>query len=250
MTAGFETNFAVRKVEDRRSCLQINPGEVQVWHADLDAFGSQSSAVATLSLDEQARASRFRFERDRRRFSAGRHILRRLLGRYLEIHAGDLEFQCSAYGKPELSGKQANSGLMFNVSHSGAVALFAFALRRAVGVDVEQLRPDVELCGIAKEFFSESEQASLLSLQKDLQPSAFFACWTRKEAFVKAKGEGLSLPLNDFDVSLIPGQPARILATRPNAQERDHWSMWNLDAGRGFAAAVVVEGQELRLTLH
>jgi len=250
VNAGLQTNIEIRCAENIRSPLEIGPDEVHVWRADLDAFASAQTAEAFLSMDERHRASRFHFERERRRFAAGRQILRRLLGSYLGIAGREVEFRYSAHGKPELSGAQADSGLAFNASHSGSVALFAFVRRRAVGIDVEQLRDDIEVCDIATRFFSESEQASMLRLAKDLQQQAFFACWTRKEAFVKAKGEGLSLPLNDFDVSLIPGQPARILATRPNAQERDHWSMWNLDAGRGFAAAVVVEGQERRLTLH
>jgi len=158
-----------------------------------------------------------------------------------------VEFRYSAHSKPELGGLQADSGVSFNVSHSHSTALFAFSRRRAVGIDVERERTNIEVSDIATRFFSESEQAVLLGLAKDQQPQAFFACWTRKEAFVKAKGEGLSLPLHQFDVSLIPGQPAEILGTRPHTEERHHWSLWSLDAGPGYAAALVVEGKDVQL---
>jgi 4'-phosphopantetheinyl transferase len=173
-----------------------------------------------------------------------------LLGGYLGITGGEVEFRYSAHGKPQLSSAHADCDLNFNLSHSGSVALFAFSRRRAVGIDVEQIRADIEVNEIADRFFSESEQTSLRALAKNLQHCAFFACWTRKEAFVKAKGEGLSLPLRQFDVSLTPGRPAEILATRPDREERHLWSLWDLDVGPGCAAAVVVEGKDVRITLH
>jgi len=247
VNAGLQTNIEIRCAENIRSPLEIGPDEVHVWRADLEAFASAQTAEAFLSMDERHRASRFHFERERRRFAAGRQILRRLLGSYLGIAGREVEFRYSAHGKPELSGAQADSGLAFNASHSGSVALFAFVRRRAVGIDVEQLRDDIEVCDIATRFFSESEQASMLRLAKDLQHEAFFAGWTRKEAFVKAKGEGLSLPLHQFDVSLAPGQPPEILATRPDADERQRWLLRDLDAGHGYAAALVVEVNAVRL---
>ena len=250
MIAAQQTKFGIRSVEDLGMCPEIGSSEVHIWRADLDAFAMTLSADDFLAQDERKRAMQFHFERDRRRFRAARQILRLLLSRYLEVDAGELEFQYSAHGKPELRGRQADSEVTFNVSHSDSSAFFAFTLSRAVGIDVEQLRADIEVCEIAKRFFSESEQAALRGLAEHLQHQAFFACWTRKEAFVKAKGEGLSLPLHQFDVSLTPGQPAEILGTRPDAEERHRWSLWDLDAGSGYAAALVVEGNDVRPALQ
>jgi len=250
MIAGPQISAGIREVKCLGSHLDLRPNEVQVWGADLDAFASREGATGGfLSNDERDRASRFHFERDRRRFIAGRHILRLLLSAYLDLEPGNLSFRYSAHGKPELENVRMVSRLAFNVSHSGPVALFAFVRDHKVGVDVEQLRTDIATSEIAEQFFSQSEQASLKELPKNLQHQAFFACWTRKEAFVKAKGEGLSLPLHQFDVSLTPAKPAEILGTRPDTEERHRWSLWSLDLGPGHAAALAVEGVGVDLTL-
>src|SRR5215469_4235521 len=137
----------------------MGSNEVQIWRADLDAFRMTLPADTFLAPDERSRALRFHFERDRQRFSAGRQILRLLLSRYLGVDASQVELRYSAHSKPELGGLQADSG-----------ALFAFSRRRAVGIDVERERTNIEVCDIATRFFSESEQAVLLGLARDQQP--------------------------------------------------------------------------------
>lgn len=222
--------------------LELPRDQVHVWHADLDAFASRECPRAFLSHGERERAARFRFERDRGRFIAGRQILRQLVSTYLDLNPAEVSFRYSVHGKPELDDLQIRPRLAFNISHSGPVALFAFVWERKVGVDVEQVRADIQVCGLAEHFFSLREQVSLKELPTHMRQEAFFACWTRKEAFVKAKGEGLSLPLDQFDVSLVPGRPAEILATYPDAEERQRWSMWRLDIDPPYQAALVVEG--------
>jgi 4'-phosphopantetheinyl transferase len=229
--------------------LQLGGQEVQVWRLELDTVPSDGwSWENLLSADERERAGRFHFARDRRRFTAARGLLRTLLGGYLQADPGELRFRYSHKGKPALDGKHQESGLCFNVSHSDEVALLAFARAGELGVDVERVRQDCEVQEIAQRFFSSAEQKALAALPAAQQYRAFFNCWTRKEAFVKAKGGGLSLPLDQFDVSLAPGEPAELLATRPDPAEKQRWSLWALDAGEEYAAALIVAGSGLRVT--
>jgi 4'-phosphopantetheinyl transferase len=158
-------------------------------------------------------------------------------------------FTYSETGKPALSAIHG-SDICFNVSHSEDIAAFAFALRRKVGVDVECIRFDVDVEEIPRRFFSLLEQQDLAALDGQQKVEGFFNCWTRKEAYVKAVGSGLSLPLRDFDVSLAPGEPARLLATRPVANLVSQWSMESLELGPGCAAAVVVEGPIEKLAIR
>ena len=241
------TCFGIRAGNDQADSWELRPGEVHVWRAHIDGHVTPESD-AIFSKDERERASRFHFERDRRRFLNGRRILRQLLGSYLGVEPENIGFCYSAYGKPQLDSNHADAGLAFNVSHSGSQAMFAFVLGRAIGVDIEQIRTDVETLELAERFFSPRERSTLISLPGRWQRRGFFLCWTRKEAFVKAKGEGLSLALDQFDVSLAPEEPAEILGTRPDPNERQRWSLWDLDAGPDFAAALVVQGRGLRYT--
>lgn len=184
---------------------------------------------------------RFRFEKDRRRYLVGRGVLRTLLGRYLEVAAQDLRFETAAAGKPHLASGQGE--LQFNLAHSGEYVLFAIANGRVVGIDVEEIDDDFDARQVAAHFFSSNEQRDLETLTGRARVEAFFECWTRKEAYVKARGEGLSLPLDQFDVSLRPGEPARLIATRPDPAEARHWQLSGLDVADGYKAALAVEGQ-------
>ena len=223
--------------------------EVQVWRAALEDPDDARKLEPLLSSDEFDRANRFRFPEHRRRFVIARGCLRQLLAAYLDLRPGDIAFRYQEAGKPELAGHHPQS-LSFNVSHSGDLAAFAFAKARKIGVDVEMIRHDVDVEDIPKRFFSPSEQQTLAALQGDAKYQGFFNCWTRKEAYVKAVGSGLSLPLRDFDVSLVPGDPARLLATRPDATAASRWTMASLDFGSSCAAAIAVEGiaQEIHVT--
>jgi 4'-phosphopantetheinyl transferase len=222
--------------------------EAHVWQFDLDTqFSADEQWESFLSSDERDRALRFHFPVHRRRFAASRGFLRIVLGAYLNTDPKTLCFRYSDKGKPSLGGMHAPSLLRFNLSHSENMVLLAIALGREVGVDVEYMRPDLELESTAQRFFSAAERESFDTIPLAQKRAAFFYCWSRKEAFIKAKGDGLSLPLDQFDVSLTPGAPAELLATRPDAGEKARWSLRTLDAGPDYAAALVVEGSDVRI---
>lgn len=228
----------------------LRGADVHVWAAPLDPTeGEVRRLAALLASDERARAERFRFERDRRRFTVARGVLRTLLGGYLETDPRRVGFRYGSHGKPVLDGGAAGEHeVRFNVSHSGEMALFAFSLGRELGVDVEEVRPMDDGLEIAERFFSEAEVAVFRSLPAEVRDDAFFNCWTRKEAFIKAVGEGLSFPLHVFDVSLVPGEPACLLASR-DARQAERWSLRGLpDPAPGYRAAIVVEGDGWELS--
>jgi len=187
-----------------------------------------------LSPDEDLRKKRFRFPKDQQHFAAGRGILRETLARYLGADPSEIEFTYNRFGKPALR----DSDLHFNVSHSAGLAVYAISRSREVGVDIERIDPKFAEDQIAERFFSPSEVAALRSLRADLQTEAFFRCWTRKEAYVKARGSGLSLPLDTFDVTLRPGQPAAFL------RGVEGWSIEDLETAPGYVAALVAEDNE------
>ena len=212
-----------------------------LWFAETGGSNSLSDWEALLGSEERERAHRFHFPEDWRRYVYGRGLLRWLLGIYLGLDPAALKFTYSEHGKPELAAGISPRPLHFNLSHSGAKLLLAFAWDRRVGVDVEQITGNRDLEQIANRFFSPAERAALRALDADTRKEAFYLCWSRKEAFLKAMGGGLSMPLDQFDVALHPGQPAALLATRPDSEEASRWEMHGLDVGSGYAAAVVVE---------
>src|SRR5262245_40794838 len=198
--------------------------EVHVCRATFDwPAEALGSLEPILSSDERERMRRFHFERDRRCHLVARGLLRTLLGRYLGMAPDKLRFDYSPFGKPSLAAGLVQRPLQFNVSHAVEIVLIAIAAGRTLGIDVEHIRADIAVGEIAARFFSANEQGALATLAGDLQHGAFFDCWTRKEAYIKAIGEGLSLPLDQFDVSFLPGEPARLLATRPDPAEARRW---------------------------
>lgn len=227
--------------------LSLTSHQVDIWRVSLDKLpDSVQWAEATLSADEVQRAARFRFEADRRRFLISHASLRDILARYLLQPPQEVQFGAGEHGKPILL---SDSQLDFNLSHSGDFALIGVASGRKVGVDAERFRHDMEHERIARRFFSENENAELKRLPDEQKIDGFFTCWTRKEAYIKAHGLGLSLPLDSFDVSLIPHKPALLLATRPEPHEASRWTLLSLDVHPGYAGAVAVEGQEMEFRL-
>jgi 4'-phosphopantetheinyl transferase len=226
--------------------LVLGDDEVHVWRATLDQTPSQIQRLLhNLAADEHVRAERFYFERDREQFIASRGVLRAILGGYLHRTPESLSFCYSPHGKPALAGETDDDAIRFNVSHSHGVALFAVTRGREVGVDIERIRFDLAVVEIAERFFSPREVVMLQALPAVAQPQAFFRCWTRKEAYIKARGEGLSLPLDQFDVS---GEPAAILGTQQDPSEASRWSLQELTPAPGYAAALTVEGRGWHLT--
>ncbi len=219
--------------------------EVHVWWASLDEPRVQIERLARLlSVDERMQADRFYFERDKNRFLVGRGLLRTILGRYLGADPGGLRFRYGPRGKPALADKFA---LRFNLAHSQGVAVYAVTRGREIGIDVECIRPVPDAEQIARSCFSARENAALRSLPVSQKPRAFFNCWTRKEAFVKATGDGLAHPLDTFDVSLAPEEPARLISVHGDPQETSRWSLEALELTSNYVAALVAEGHGWRL---
>jgi 4'-phosphopantetheinyl transferase len=228
--------------------LDLADDEVHVWRVPLDIPVDYVHLLeSTLSDDEHHRAAKFYFSRDRNHYIAARGILRTLVGRYLSVEPSTLRFDYSQYGKPSLSTEWNGSSLFFNVSHSHELALMAFTRVGEIGVDVEYMRPDIEYMQLARRFFSEYERSQLMLLPQTMLQSAFYCCWTRKEAYIKARGLGLQLPLELFDVSVHPEKPAVFLGSREVGQDMKDWSLYNLLPGSDYAAACVVKGAPSRI---
>jgi 4'-phosphopantetheinyl transferase len=218
--------------------LELEEGEIHVWRACLDCEDAVLRQFeATLAPDEKARAGRFFFERDRNCFIAARGVLRELLARYLNRAPAGLDFDYGPQGKPTLRTELPRSSVQFNVSHSHGLALLAFAVGRRLGVDVELVRPNFGGEDLADRYFSPQEIMELQRLPAPLQDEGFFLCWTRKEAYVKARGEGLHIPLKSFHVSLTPGEPERL-----QTADSSHWSLRSLRPNPGYVGALVGEG--------
>lgn len=223
------------------------PTEVHVWCVSLVVAPAIIQTLRPLlSTDELTRADRFYFEKDRHRFIVARGVLRILLGRYLTIPPEQLRFSYNQYGKPSLDLPLRTPILQFNISHSQDFALLAFTYDRFVGVDIEYMRA-IEYEQLAAHSFSPHEQATLQALPLSLRHQGFYNCWTRKEAYIKARGRGLSLPLDSFDVSLRPGEDVQLLASREDRREVERWSLQALTPPATYAGALAVEGRDWQL---
>lgn len=222
-----------------RGPLGLEGDAVHVWSFRLDVVPNQLETLRSwLGDSERQRADRFRFQRHRERFVAGRGQLREILARYLDLEPGAVAFEYGPNGKPRLAGE---ASLRFNLSHSEDQALLAVTRGRDVGIDIEKVRPELECEAMASRFFSRAEALALRSLPPSARPQAFCAIWTRKEAFVKAKGGGLAIPLADFDVSCDLCGPVRLLRTAWDPLETQRWTLRTLETLPCFAAALVVE---------
>lgn len=214
-------------------------GDVEVWRAVSLAELDHDDARALLSVDERARASGYRRAEDAREFVACRAILRRLLGGYLGADPRTLRFGYNRHGKPRLEGHGAGS-IRFSVAHSAGAALFAFARGRRVGVDLERVR-DLRIAEVARQFLSPHEAGALGALPEAEQPAAFYRCWTRKEAYLKGKGVGLSAPLDSFAVSVAPGESRALMWSGLDPGDAARWSFSEPAGLDGYAAAVACE---------
>ena len=226
-----------------RGELSLPSDEVHVWQAFFNQQKSQLNKLAqTLSEDERLKAKCFYFQKDRRRFVVTHGILRNILGRYLNIEPKRLKFFYGSHGKPAIGGLTDGHSLCFNMSYSHGLALFAFTWGRRVGVDVECVRPMPDAEEIAERFFSSRENAVFRTVPASKKLEAFFNCWTRKEAFLKAVGDGLSRSLDSFEVSLAPGEPARLLSIEGDLKEASRWHLRELVPAPGYVSALAVEG--------
>jgi 4'-phosphopantetheinyl transferase len=255
----------------------LAPGAVHLWRFALDRPADELARLAALlSDDERSRAERFTFPGLRERFVGARGVLRTILGRYLDMPPERIRFAYNNFGKPalldepldggDMTGDQrrddqltrdqspsrppgsaasgcgaAGGGVAFNLSHSGDLALLGIACGREIGVDIERHRPEVNCEQLAEHFFAPVEVAALRALAPGERRAAFFACWSRKEAYIKAVGRGLSTPLDGFAVSLAPTAPAALLWARDAPHEIARWMLTSPLVGEGYSAAVCAE---------
>lgn len=220
--------------------LTLSDNEVHVWRVTLDVDTTiVQSFFATLCDAEKQRAERYHLQLHRDRFVVGRGVLRQILAGYIQIHPSEISFSYNSYGKPSLVVTDKEL-LHFNLSHSQELALIAVTQNCDVGVDLEYIRNDFPYAEIAAKFFSPTEVTNLRSLPPHLQTTAFFTCWTRKEAFIKATGKGLSLPLDKFDVSLLPSEPARLLYTAWDESEAQRWTLQEIIPDAGYVGAIAL----------
>ena len=220
-------------------------GEVQVWLIDLDRPPLPLERLAAhLTPDEAERAARFRFEVHRRRFAAGRGLVREALGRILGRDPAAVPLVYGEKGKPSLDPDAApreGGGLSFNLSHSANAALLAIALGRDLGVDVEAIRPMPDAGELVERFFAPGERERFRRLAPERRDLVFFCGWTRKEAYVKARGDGLSLPTSAFEVELAPERPPCLLRFDQEPAELERWRFAALEPAAGFVGALAVE---------
>lgn len=227
------------------SQLTLGDNDVHLWLvATPDAVPELARLRDMLSADERERSEQFHFERDRDRYVIARGVLRDLLGRYLGTRK--LAFTTNQFGKPSL--QEPREPIEFNVSHSRDLALFGLTRGRPIGVDVEWIRPDFATLEIANRFFAQDEARVLAGLAEEDRPSAFFHCWTRKEAYIKARGVGLSLGLDTFSVTLKPGEPAALLRDDKDRAATARWTILSVETGLEYRAAAAFESRACQIT--
>ena len=220
-----------------------------MWRTPLDLPGATLERLyGTLTDDEKVRAERFRFAEGRARFTAGRGVLRDILARYAGAEPASLQFGYQPSGKPFLLAGTGAGELQFNLSHSKGMGLYGVTLGRPVGVDVEQVRQGAEFSRIAERFFASKEAEALRNCPAQIHAEAFFRCWTRKEAFIKASGKGFALGLGSFEVSIELGDSDALRAVSGDPAALQRWHLADVDAAAGFAAAVAVEQRGLALS--
>lgn len=228
----------------------LQADDVAIWQVALEQDATTLTQLHDLlATEERQRAARFYFPADQRRYTVGRGVLRLLLGYYLQVAPTAVNFTYNPYGKPQLVATDTTPPLYFNLSHSGEVALYAFALQRPVGIDIERMKADLAWRDLARHVFSPYEHQVLERVPAAEQLAAFYRGWTRKEAYIKARGMGLSLALDQFDVTMEADKPAQLLATHDDPQEATRWTLCDLPCPVGYAAALVVAGRGWRTTV-
>ena len=222
----------------------LQSGEIQIWRALLSVDPAILRRLeSTLAEDEKTRAARFIFDHDRYHFIAARGILRDLLARYISRASSTIKFVYGPHGKPAVADPDSTLAVRFNLSHSHGIAVIAIGLEREIGIDVELLRPEFAGEDIAKRYFSEKEANELGGLPAELRTEGFFRCWTRKEAYIKARGDGLHVPLDSFSVSLSPDRFPALSSADESRWRIESFVPW-CEPGLGYAAAVVAEGKD------
>lgn len=222
--------------------LYLFDNEVHVWCALCVQERSHIDELAlALSGNEHLTAKQYFFQKDQEHFVIAHGILRKMLGKYLNIQTNQVKFYYGANGKPLVKEMVDGKSLSFNMSYSQGLILYAFTWDRRIGVDIEHISPMSDAEEISQRFFSHHENISLRTIPKSERLEAFYNCWTRKEAFLKATGEGLSRSLDSFDVSLVPGEPAQLIYVKGDPLEASRWSLWSLITVPDFVGTLAVE---------
>lgn len=241
-------NIVYSTFQHRSQCAKLGSDDIHIWCTSLDQSVPQIEKLSQkLSQREHKRAEQFHFAKDRQRFVISHGILRTLLGYYLKIESSKVEYRYGKRGKPMLTQSPCKSTIFFNLSRSEDLALYAFTRGNEIGVDIEYIRDFSEMNQVIEQFFSRKENELFSELPKNIKREAFFNCWTRKEAFVKALGEGLYLSLDKFDVSPAPGEPVELLRVEGCPGEVSKWSIRELNPAYGFAAAFAVKKRNMHL---
>jgi len=230
-----------------KKLFQLTDHEVHIWSIALSSLTDIADLESVLSNEERVEAGRFRFEIDQRRSVISRGMLRVILGKYLDIQPQEIKFSYNPHDKPLLQFPNMKGKLWFNVSHSKDYIVYVLTRANEIGVDIEYINLAFATKEIASQFFSLAEIKAFNELPIALQPQAFFSCWTRKEAFIKAVGEGLSYSLKDFDVTLKPGDPARLIEIRRPGMNASEWSLYDIEVERGYKAALAVHDHPTRI---
>jgi 4'-phosphopantetheinyl transferase len=232
------------------SSTALTDDQAHVWSFTLDESPTRATDLAAvLSPEEKERAGKFGSEELRNRFIVGRATLRQLLGGILNCEPAGLVFRYGEFGKPELDGPHSGA-LHFNLSHSGGAALLAVARRGPLGVDLEKVRPVWNPQQIASRFFTENEGRQLDAVTEADRPEAFFRLWTRKEAWLKATGDGIATSLDRVEVAFMANEPARVVNVANEPGAADQWSLTGLAPARGFVGALVVYAKSLNIRCH
>jgi 4'-phosphopantetheinyl transferase len=227
---------------------RLSEADVHVWSASLDVpLERLSSYEQTLSWDERSRAARFKFDHHRKRFIVGRGILRAILGSYVEVEPVELQLDHSLLGKPSLAGFPQK--LHFSLSHSRNMLLIAVTGISAIGVDVELIQSVADIESVARHFFSADEARRLMDLPEEERALAFYKVFVRKEAYLKARGAGLSSMIRQIEVSFAPDEPTRIRSICGDTQAAACWTLMELAPASGFTGAVAAEAKNLRFLL-
>jgi len=226
--------------------LHLQEGHVHIWRASLDVPPPSFQLLsAFLNSEESQRADRFVQEHDKHHFTAGRAVLRLLLGRYLHCTPSTVSLEAQEFGKLVLAAGERELPLHFNLSHSHGVALYAFTIGHELGVDLEWFRPEMASEEIASRYFSIRERQELFSLPASARLEGFFNAWTRKESYVKAHGKGLQIPLDSFDVTLTPNEPVVL-----RSDDSNRWQILSFTPAENFAAALTIAAGDSKLDFY
>jgi 4'-phosphopantetheinyl transferase len=230
---------------------ELNPGDIHVWRLSLRSpDGNFQPFTETLDASERERGSRFLFEKHRERFVVGRAHVRELLAKYVGCEPNEFEYAYDNLGKPRFKDDSLSQRIQFNFSNSADLGLLAVTLQTELGVDLEKIRPMSDMMGMAKRYFADSETEQLFRLPESQRPDAFFRCWTRKEAYLKAVGKGLTFPLRDVEVTLLADDPCMIRNINSEADDANRWSLVHIPPCVGYHGALAIQLRELNSVAH